>query len=147
MLQEHDDEDINAWKTGYHSLIMCSEMRCTNTDCPAFMCAVRDEDIMAGWDCGKDDELHSKWCVLNLCMILPCVYPSLTSSNSLVCNHNATPQLLCWKPGTFADRYTYLSPQALRRQLEGIVCREGLRAVQRESLRSDHSTIFWNMVW
>ncbi len=67
--------------------------------------------------------------------------------NSLVCNKKANPQLFCWKPGNFADRYTYLSPQALRRQLEGVICREGLHAVQRETLRSTHSTIFWNMVW
>lgn len=72
---------------------------------------------------------------------------NLQRHHSLVCNRKATPQLFCWKPGNFVDRYTYLSPQALRRQLEGVVCREGLRAVKRDSLRNSHSTIFWNMVW
>ena len=54
-------DNTDAWKEEYESLIMCSEMRCGNPECPAFKCAIRDEDIMAGWDCGKDDGLHSKW--------------------------------------------------------------------------------------
>ncbi len=54
-------EDADLWKREYHSIIMCSEMRCSNSECPAFKCAIRDEDILAGWDCGKDDELHSRW--------------------------------------------------------------------------------------